>query len=176
MRRPISLGLLSVAAGLAALLAVMVRAESPGTGATPAKPRHEVKPETGEPPTITPPPVLPDVDIPPIPEVDKDDPFKPGPPPRREGPSHLIAEGKRLFNQEGRLEMDEIGRAIFVFDSGDPPMYLLENSWREFLEHRTDYARHKVRWRVSGLVTVYGKQNYLLLTKCLRIKPEEQDL
>ncbi len=176
MRPPVSLGLLGLAAALTVWFAVMVQAEAPSPDATPAKPRRETAPEAGEPPTITPPPVLPDVDIPPIPEVDKDDPFKPGPPPRREKPSDLLAEGKRLFHREGRLEMDKIGRALFVFDSGDPPMYLLENSWREFLEHRTDYARHKVRWRISGLVTVYGKQNYLLLTKCMRIKPEEQNL
>jgi hypothetical protein len=105
-----------------------------------------------------------------------DDPFNAGTPPRREGPSGLLAEGKRLFNREGRLETDQIGRSMFVFDSGEPPMYLLENSWRQFLEMRTDHGKKFARWRVSGLVTLYGKQNYLLLTKCVRIEVEEDQL
>ncbi|MFO8012391.1 MAG: hypothetical protein R6X20_03700 [Phycisphaerae bacterium] len=146
-----------------------------GTEAVPAKPRTEEPPEPTEMPEIVPPPTLPDVDIPPIPEVD-DDPFKAGAPPERKGPSGLLAEGKRLFNCEGRLETDRIGRSLFVFDSGQPPMYLLENSWRQFLERRTEYGKKFARWRVSGLVTVYGKQNYLLLTKCVRIEAEEDQL
>ena len=72
--------------------------------------------------------------------------------------------------------MDKIGRATFVFDSGDKPMQLLENSWREYLESRTDYARKKARWRVSGIVTLYGKRNYLLLTNCTQIMAEAEKL
>jgi len=178
MRRAGSLGLLGIGAALAVVAGVMVRAGtegSPAQEAVPAKPRTEVPPAPTEVPDIAPPPTLPDVNIPPIPEVD-DDPFKPGAPPRREGPSGLLAEGKRLFNREGRLETDKIGRSVFVFDSGDSPMYLLENSWREFLEERTGRATKLARWRVSGLVTVYGKRNYLLLTKCARIEAEEDNL
>jgi len=177
MRTPMLWATAAAAAALVGLVMLAGGAEGPEPGAVPAKPRREVLPPTaGRMPEITPPPVLPDVAIPPIPEVDEENPFKPGPSPRRETPSGLIAEGKRFFNREGRLEMDPIGRAIFVFDSGERPMYLLENSWREYLEHRTDYGKKKARWRISGLVTVYGKRNYLLLTKCIRIEPEEEDL
>jgi len=178
MRRAGSFGLLGLGAVLAVVAGVVVRAGTespPAREAVPAKPQKEVPPAAREPLDIAPPPTLPDVNIPPIPEVD-DDPFKPGAPPRREGPSGLIAEGKRLFNREGRLEMDKIGRSVFVFDSGDPPMYLLENSWREFLEEQTGHATKLARWRISGLVTVYGKRNYLLLTKCVRIEAEEDNL
>ena len=120
MRRAGSLGLLGIGAALAVVAGVVVRAGtegSPAQEAVPAKPRTEAPPAPTEVPDIAPPPTLPDVNIPPIPEVD-DDPFKPGAPPRREGPSGLLAEGKRLFNREGRLEMDKIGRSVFVFDFG----------------------------------------------------------
>jgi len=175
MRPVLILAGLGLVAGVAVLASAWVYAEAPDAGAVPAKPDKEEVPAPERPPAITPPPALPDVDIPPIPEVD-DDPFKPGKPPVRVGPSGLIAEGKRLFNHEGRLETDPIGRSQFVFDSGDKPMYLLENSWREYLEQRTDFGKKKARWRISGLVTVYGEQNYLLLTKCVEIKAEEENL
>jgi hypothetical protein len=197
MKRAGLLALLALAAAVAVVVGVVVVRAATGDRepqeAVPAKPRTEVIPgETGkepvpakprveeppkptEMPEIVPPPTLPDVDIPPIPEVD-DNPFKAGAPPRREGPSGLLAEGKRLFNREGRLETDQIGRSTFVFDSGEPPMHLLANSWRQFLEQRTAYGKKFARWRVSGLVTVYGKQNYLLLTKCVRIEAEEDQL
>jgi hypothetical protein len=126
-------------------------------------------------PTVTPPPPMEDVEIPPIPEVDKN-PFQPGPPPVRSKRPDVIEEGKRLFDREGRLEMDPVGRSIFVFDSGEKPMRLLENSWREYLETLTDHARQKARWRISGVVTVYEGENFLLLTKVVRIMPEEEKL
>jgi len=153
----------------------LVHGQEAKNGAVTAKPVGAAKAQPAEQVPVVPPAPLPDVEIPPIPEVDAD-PFKPGLPPVRVKPPDIVEEGKRLFNREGRLEMDKIGRAIFVFDSGDKPMKLLENSWREYLEARTGYARKKVRWRISGIVTVYGKRNYLLLTKCVLIMPEEQNL
>jgi len=166
---------LAVAMGVGWTTVARVRGGEARNGAVTAKPVRTAKPRPAEEPPVTPPPPLPDVEIPPIPEVD-DNPFKPGLPPVRVKPSDIVEEGKRLFNREGRLEMDKIGRAVFVFDSGDKPMQLLENSWREYLESRTDYAKKKARWRVSGIVTVYGKRNYFLLTKCTQIMPEEENL
>jgi len=127
------------------------------------------------PQTITPPPPLPEVDIPPIPEVGKE-PFKPGVPPVRKKPTDVLQEGKRLFDREGRLEVDPLGRSFFVFDSGDKPMQLLENSWREMLETATARGAKYGRWRISGIVTVYEGKNYLLLTRVVRILPEEENL
>jgi len=126
-------------------------------------------------PIVTPPEPLPDVEIPPIPEV-KDDPFKPGPRPVRPRPADVIEEGKRLFSREGRLEMDQIGRSMFVFDSGDKPMWLLESTWREYLEKVTDQGKKKAHWRVSGIVTIYGGRNYLLLTKVVQMGGPEEGL
>jgi hypothetical protein len=125
--------------------------------------------------TVTPPPPVPDVEIPPIPEVDKD-PFKAGAPPVRKKPPDVIEEGKRIFDREGRLEVDPLGRPSLVFDSGEKPMRLLESTWREFLEKNSDYGKKRTRWRVSGLVTVYEGANYLLLTRVVRIMPEEENL
>lgn len=126
-------------------------------------------------PTINPPPQVPEVAIPPIPQVDEDDTFKPAEPPEAaEAPAVSLDEGKRLFHREGRLALDDEKHAIFVFDSGDKPMRLLENSWRQFLETTTDFGKKEARRRVSGLITVYHQRNYLLLTKCIRMMPEEE--
>jgi len=63
---------------------------------------------------------------------------------------------------------------VFVFDSGDTPMRLIESRLREYLESVTEYGKKEARWRVSGVVTEYQHQNYLLLTKCVRMMPEEE--
>jgi hypothetical protein len=144
--------------------------------AAPASPPAPAAPApAGKEPDITPPPQLPDVEIPSIPEVGQD-PFKPGPRPVRPRPPDTIDEGKRLFNREGRFEVDQIGRAIFVFDSGDKPIWLLESTWREYLEKVTAQGKKKAHWRVSGIVTVYGGRNYLLLTKVVPMGGEEENL
>jgi len=125
---------------------------------------------------IIPPPQMPDVDIPPIPEVKKEAPFKPGPRPVAKKKSDAIEEGKRLFDREGRLEVDPLGRPYFVFDSSDKPMQLLENTQRELLEITTDHGKRRAKWRVSGIVTVYEGKNYFLLTRATRILAEEENL
>ena len=123
--------------------------------------------------TITPPAPLPDVEIPPIPPVG-DDPFKPGPMPVRKKKPDVLEEGKHLFNREGRIEVDQIGRTTFVFDSGDKPMRVLENSWRQYLERSTDSGKKKIRWRISGTVMVYEEENYLLITRAVHVLAEEE--
>jgi hypothetical protein len=134
---------------------------------------------------IIPPPQIPDVDIPPIPEVKKtvgkdgvitEDPFTPGPWPVAKKKSDAIDEGKRLFDREGRLEVDPIGRPVFVFDSGDKPMQLLESTQRELLEAATDRGKRRARWRISGIVTVYEGKNFLLVTRATRILAEQEKL
>jgi len=151
-----------------------------------AAPPSPAKPAPRKEPRVNPPPPVPDVVIPPIPQVGTD-PFRPagdgdsaipgataGYAP---GPGDvLIEEGKRLFSREGRLDLDAVGRTVFVFDSGDKPMRLLENSLREYLEAVTQRGKKAARWRVSGLVTTYQRDNFLLLTKVVRILPEEEEL
>jgi hypothetical protein len=119
---------------------------------------------------------MPEVAIPPIPPVGED-PFRPGPL-RAAGEPQLptLQEDKRLFNREGRIAIDDDGRTVFVFDSGDPPMRLLENSLRQYLEGVTDLGKLYARWRVSGLITEYRGKNYLLLSKVVRVMPEEDAL
>jgi hypothetical protein len=125
---------------------------------------------------VIPPPQVPDVDIPPIPEVQKEDPFKPGPRPVAKKKSDAIDEGKRLFDREGRLEVDPLDRPYFIFDSGDRPMQLLENTQRELLESVTDRGKRHARWRISGIVTVYEGKNFLLVTRATRILAEQEKL
>ena len=149
----------------------------------PAKPAPVAVPKkTFEPMTtdglenVIPPPQLPDVDIPPIPEAKKEDPFKPGPMPVAKKKSDAIDEGKRLFDREGRLEVDPLGRPIFIFDSGDKPMQLLENTQRELLENATERGKRHAKWRISGIVTVYEGKNFLLITRATRILAEQEKL
>jgi len=144
---------------------------STATASAPAAPARGPQ----APQAVTPPAPLPEVEIPPIPEVDKD-PFRPGLPPVQRKPSDVIQEGKRLFEREGRLSVDPLGRSFFVFDSGDKPMQLLENSFREKIESATERGAKQARWRISGIVTVYEGKNYLLLTRVTRILPEEENL
>ena len=183
--------LLAIGAGWASLAQVPGQGSPseamPGEVAQPfpvAKPRADapeaapvVRPAEAAPApsVITPPPPVPDVPIPPIPEVDKE-PFKPGPTPVRQPRPDVLAEGKRLFNREGRMETDAIGRPVFVFDSGEKPMRILENSWREYIETRTDRGKKKAHWRISGVVMVYEGTNFLLLTKAVHLLAEEENL
>jgi hypothetical protein len=74
------------------------------------------------------------------------------------------------------MEMDAIGRPVFVFDSGEKPMRILENSWREYIETRTDRGKKKAHWRISGVVMVYEGTNFLLLTKAVHLLAEEENL
>jgi len=142
-----------------------------------AKPVSEAPagPATESPATVNPPPPMPEVEIPPIPEVDKD-PFKAGPPPVRRPRPDTIEEGKRIFNREGRLMLDPLGRPFFAFDSGERPMRILENSWLQFLEGSTERGKKRARWRISGIIMVYEEANYLLITRASRILPEEENL
>ena len=127
-------------------------------------------------PVITPPPPVPEVEIPAIPPVDPKYPFKQSVyKPRVKGGPAPLEEGKRFFDREGRFDHDE-GNPVFVFDSGDMPIRLLESRWREYLESVTDEGRKHARWRVSGIVTLYHQHNYLLLTKVVRIEAEEEGL
>jgi len=140
-------------------------------------PESGSKEEEGTEPTINPPPPFPEVEIPPIPPVDEKNPFRPREwkRPVKAGPAPL-AEGKRLFDREGRFDFDKEGHPIFVFDSGDLPMRLLESVLREYLESATEKGEKHAQWRVSGIVTLYMHKNYLLLTKVVRVMPEEESL
>ena len=129
-------------------------------------------------PVITPPPPVPEVEIPAIPPVDPKYPFKQSvyKPPVKKGSAPPLEEGKRIFDREGRFDHDAEGNPVFVFDSGDMPMRLLESRWREYLEGVTDEGSKHARWRVSGIVTLYHRHNHLLLTKVVRVEAEEEGL
>jgi hypothetical protein len=176
---------------------------SPSTATPPAKPgaleataKDLDAGPVGEDIVITPPPPLPPVEIPPIPQASDKYPF--GTPESKEkgskggkagelttgpdkpkttigGPRKIIEEGKRIFNREGRVGQDDHKQTVFAFGAGEGSILLLENSWRDFLETTTDFGKKDAHWRVSGLVTVYGHKNYLLITKCVRVMPEEEN-
>ena len=157
------------AAGLAVLAGVLGAPALAGQAEAGAP-----KPAAAAPPA--PPPPIPEVTIPPIPPVG-DEPFKAGPVPKpAPDEPRTVEESKRVFNRSGRLVTDQAGHTVFAFDSGAPPMRLLENSLREYLEDATKGGKLLAKWRVSGLVTEYRKHNYLLLSKVVRVMPEEGGL
>ncbi len=160
---------------LAAALALGVAVEG-GEPRAPAEPTRPAVIAETKMPTIDPPPPIPEPEVPPIPPVG-DDPFKPGPRPEPKDPGPgLIEEGKRLFNREGRLAVGPGLEPEFVFDSGDAPMRLVPCAWREHIENLSKFGKLDIRWRVSGVATVYRGRNYLLLTKAIRMRPEEENL
>jgi len=168
----------------------------------PAAKEADTSPPVPEDITITPPPPLPPVEIPPIPPATEAFPFgepkpkndpkagkagekagKPGelkpaedqPKTDIGAPIRIIEEGKRIFNREGRVALDDHKQTVFAFGAGEGSIRIIENSWRDFLETSTDFGKKDAHWRVSGLVTVYGHKNYLLITKCVRVMPEEEN-
>jgi hypothetical protein len=77
-------------------------------------------------------------------------------------------EGKHVVDQEGRI--DRTGdHTRFIFDSGDPPILLLQNKKLEKMEDEGDYGRRPLRFRISGMVTEYRNQKYLSMTKLVVI-------
>ncbi|MDK1031141.1 MAG: hypothetical protein QGD94_03980 [Planctomycetia bacterium] len=128
------------------------------------------------------PPAVKEIPIPPIPEVDEDT-FSPGVRPKQVKRVPMIAEGKRLVNREGRLVRRTTGdgaqkteEVVFVLDSGDKPIRLSPNKLRESMENMSDYGDKPIRFRISGLVSVYRGKNYILLSKTIMIPKTETKL
>ena len=90
----------------------------------------------------------------------------------------LLPEGHYLADRRGRLV--SIGdNWMFVFEAdgkalADPPIKLMPNRWLEKMESDVAASHETVVFRVSGEVTAYRGQNFLLLRKVL-IEREPSD-
>jgi hypothetical protein len=78
----------------------------------------------------------------------------------------MLPDGAALVDRPGRL-MDEGRWWIFVFESDDPeypepPMRLLQNQNVQLMVEASEQGDHGLVFVVSGEVTVFNGENYLL--------------
>ncbi len=83
----------------------------------------------------------------------------------------LLPEGYYIADRRGRLIITK-NYPVFVFESdgkvmADPPIKLLPNRWLEKMESDVSASPVPVIFRISGEVTCYHNQNFLLLRKVL---------
>jgi hypothetical protein len=93
-------------------------------------------------------------------------------------PQTRSGSGQKIY-PEGFYIADRRGRLIkgknywtFVFESdgkalADPPIHILPNRWLEKMESDVTSDRNSIIFQVSGEVTIYHGENYLLLRKVL---------
>lgn len=83
----------------------------------------------------------------------------------------LLPEGHYIADRRGRLTNTN-DYWLFVFESDgkaltDPPIKILPNRWLEKMEADLAASRESHTFRVSGEITTYHGQNFLLLRKVL---------
>ncbi len=88
------------------------------------------------------------------------------------GRQKLLPEGHYIADRRGRLVSTSGDCWLFVFESdgkamADPPIKLLPNRWLEKMESDLSASHDDVIFLVSGEITCYHGQNYLLLRKVL---------
>jgi len=90
---------------------------------------------------------------------------------RTKSKQKLLPEGYYLADRRGRLIITT-NYPVFVFESdgkamADPPIKLLPNRWLEKMESDVSASPEPIIFRISGEVTCYHNQNFLLLRKVL---------
>lgn len=83
----------------------------------------------------------------------------------------LLPEGYYIANRRGRLLQGDVFW-VFTFESdgknlSDPPIKVLPNRWLEKMESDVRTSPDPIIFRISGEVTCYRGQNFLLLRKVL---------
>lgn len=82
----------------------------------------------------------------------------------------LRREGTEVTDLVGKIQRQG-NRLLFVPEDGSASLTLLENQVAERVEMTTGReTAAATRWRVSGTVTEYHQQNYLLLRRALEYK------
>jgi len=84
----------------------------------------------------------------------------------------LLREGEYLGNRTGRLSRDgNWWTIVFESDSAEaprPPMRLLPNQLLERMIRESEAAASSISYLISGEVTMFESDNYLLLRKVMR--------
>lgn len=83
----------------------------------------------------------------------------------------LLPEGHYVADRRGRL-ISSNDYWLFVFESdgkalADPPIKVLPNRWLEKMESDIAASREALIFRISGEITTYRGQNFILLRKVL---------
>ena len=83
----------------------------------------------------------------------------------------LVREGDVVINRLGRLNRDAKGSALFVYEADgtaltEPPLILLPSRKLELMEQLAK-QRPDAKFIVTGEITVYHGQGYLLLRKVM---------
>lgn len=89
-----------------------------------------------------------------------------------------VREGEMITQRVGRLQKAEGKESKFIFDSderalADPPMPLVPNQKLAQMEDTLERAGVDLRFRVTGLITTYRGQNYLLVEKAELVTDHE---
>jgi hypothetical protein len=90
------------------------------------------------------------------------------------GSGHRIREGTQLTEVSGKFEA--IGdRANFVFADSGESVHVLENLALQRVARVLPQVQPGTQWTISGVVTEFNGNNYLLLTKAVQIgKPAQK--
>jgi hypothetical protein len=93
------------------------------------------------------------------------------PPSKSQIKHKLFPEGHYIADRRGRLICSN-DYWLFVFESdgkalADPPIKVLPNRWLEKMESDIAASREAMIFRISGEVTTYRGQNFILLRKVL---------
>lgn len=86
----------------------------------------------------------------------------------------LLPEGSALVDRRGVVVPDGDGWRFRFQDSADEPVYrLLPNALLEVLINAVDDAGRRSAFLISGEITTYGDENFLLLRGATRSEPTE---
>ncbi|MFA5864632.1 MAG: hypothetical protein WC975_08075 [Phycisphaerae bacterium] len=83
----------------------------------------------------------------------------------------LLPEGHYVADRRGRLNSTN-DYSVFIFESdgkilADPPVKVLPNRWLEKMETDVAAGHESIIFRISGEITTYRGQNFILLRKVL---------
>ncbi|GEM_PF-4509190 len=91
----------------------------------------------------------------------------------------LKREGDVITDRVGRLQKTDAGWEFHFESDGralnDPPMILLPNSELARMERSLEKSGQDLRFRVTGMITMYGGRNYLLVEKARGMSKADEE-
>ncbi len=91
----------------------------------------------------------------------------------------LKREGDMITDRVGRLQTTPTGQEFHFESDGralnDPPMALLPNSVLAQMEAAVEKSGRDLRFRVTGMITTYHGQNYLLVEKARAVSKADEE-
>ena len=88
----------------------------------------------------------------------------------------LLPEGAAITNRPGRLEQQGIWWTLIeTTEQGERAIKLLPNGTLDQMVRTHEAAKEPITFNVSGLVTVFGEENYLLARSAMRVAKEAEE-